>query len=49
MHDLEKKFDGSKWFSISTIDCINNFSVQKLIEDVLKFIGQEKYALNINI
>ena len=49
VNDPKKKFDGSELVIIGTIDCINNFSVQELIEDVIKDFDWEKYAFNINI
>lgn len=47
VNDPKKKFDGSELVIIGTIDSINNFSVQELIEDVLKDFDWEKYAINI--
>lgn len=47
VNDPKKQFDGSELVIIGTIDSINNFSVQELIEDVLKDFDWEKYAINI--
>ena len=49
VNDPKKKFDGSELVIIGTIDSINNFCVQELIEDVLKDFDWEKYAMNFNI
>jgi hypothetical protein len=47
VNDPKKQFDGSELVIIGTIDSINNFSVQELIEDVLKDFDWERYAINI--
>lgn len=47
VNDPKKQFDGSELVIIGTIASINNFSVQELIEDVLKDFDWEKYAINI--
>ncbi|WP_278035179.1 hypothetical protein [Flavobacterium nitratireducens] len=49
VNDPKKKFYGSELVIIGTIDSIINFSVQELIEDVIKDFDWEKYAINFKI
>lgn len=49
VNDPKNQFDMSELVVIGTIENIINFSVQELIEDVIKDFDWEKYAFNINI
>lgn len=49
VNDPKNQFDMSELVVIGTIESITNFSVQELIDDVIKDFDWEKYAFNINI
>lgn len=49
VNDPKNQFDMSELVVIGTVENIINFSVQELIEDVIKDFDWEKYAMNINI
>jgi hypothetical protein len=49
VNDPKKQFDGSELVIIGTIDSINNFYVQELIEDVIKDFDWEKCAVNYRL
>lgn len=48
VNDPKKKFDGSELVIIGTVDSMIDFSVKKLVEDVIKDFDWEKYAKNFN-
>ena len=48
VNDPKKKFDGSELVIIGTVDSMIDFSVKKLVEDVIKDFDWEKYASNFN-
>jgi hypothetical protein len=48
VNDPKKKFDGSELVIIGTVNSMIDFSVKKLVEDVIKDFDWEKYAKNFN-
>lgn len=48
VNDPKNQFDGSELVIIDTIKDLFSFSVEMLIDDVLKDFDWEKYAMNIN-
>ena len=48
VNDPKKKFDGSELVIIGTVDSMIDFSVKKLVEDVIKDFDWDKYASNFN-